>query len=176
MPGADQKSLRPIATAARQGRTRLGLREELTLALFPTATILLVLWAVERLASQHVLFAALASSAFLIYLDPTHGANRIQAVVGAHITAATAGIFAAWMLGYGYGASGLAMVVTILAMVIADIVHPPAIGTSLSFAYRSGTASNFSLFLLALGMVVLLVLLQRLTQYLLTRFTANANP
>lgn len=155
MARGERKSLKPMAGAARLGRERLSLRSELALAFFPTVT----------------LFSALASSAFLIYLDPMHGTNRIPAVVGAHMTGAAAGMFGGWVLGYGYGAAGLAMVVTILVMIVADIVHPPAIGTSLSFAYRAGLAANVTLFLIALGMVVLLVVLQKATQYVLVRLT-----
>ena len=51
---------------------RLRLREELLLAVLPTATVLLTLAVVEKLGRQHLLCAALASSAFLIYLDPEH--------------------------------------------------------------------------------------------------------
>ncbi len=46
-----------------------------------------------------------------------------------------------------------------------------AIGTALSFAFRSGMASNFGLFLLALGMVVVLAALQRVVQWPLARLT-----
>lgn len=167
----DRSSLKPLDGAARSGRQRLDLRGELTLAFFPTLTILLVLWTIDALADQRMLFAALASSAFLIYLDPMHGSNSIRTVTAAHLIGAMAGMGASVVMGNGYGAAGLAMVSTILIMVIADVVHPPAIGTSLSFAYRSDLSSNFSLFLLALGMVVVLVLLQRIVQYLLVRLT-----
>lgn len=171
MQSGNKSTLKPIKGAARSGRDRLDLRGELTLAFFPTVTILLVLWTVELLADQRVLFGALASSAFLIYLDPHHGTNTIRAVTASHLTGSLAGMGTGWLLGSEYGAAGLAMVVTILVMVIADVVHPPAIGTSLSFAYRSGLTSNFTLFLLALGMVIVLALLQRVMHYLLTRLT-----
>ena len=173
MAGSDKRSIQPSPSSERQGRKRLSLRGELTFASFPTLTILIVLWTVEAFADQRVLFSALASSAFLIYLDPLHGTNTMRALAISHTGGALAGIITGYMIGYGYTASGIAMVLTILLMVIGDVVHPPAIGTSLTFAYRSGAASNFHLFLLALGMVVLLAVLQRVVQYLLSRLTSN---
>lgn len=171
MTEREKRSIQPSAPRARRTRERLGLRGELTLAFFPTITMLIVLWTVEVLADQRVLFAALASSAFLIYLDPLHGTNTMHALSISHTGAALAGILAGQVIGYGYVASAAAMVLTILLMVIGDVVHPPAIGTSLTFAYRSGASSNVELFLLALGMVVLLAVLQRIVQYLLARLT-----
>lgn len=168
-----KRSIEPSAPHERRGRERLDLRGELALAFFPTVTILLVLWTLEILADQRVLFAALASSAFLIYLDPLHGTNTMRALSISHAGAALAGIAVAAVLGYGYAASAVAMVLTILLMVVVDVVHPPAIGTSLTFAYRSGSATNLQLFLVALGMVLLLAGLQRVVQYLLSRLTSN---
>lgn len=171
MTTEDKDSLKPIAGADRGGRQRLDLKGEFLLALFPTVTILLVLWTVEAVADRRVLFAALASSAFLIYLDPMHGTNTIRVLVPSHVAGALAGMAVAWVLGSGYGAAGLAMVATILIMILADIVHPPAIGTCLSFAYSSGLSANLSLFLLALGMVAVLAILQRVVTYVLSRLS-----
>lgn len=168
-----QESLRPVRGETRPARDRLDLRGELALAFFPTITILTVLWMLEMLADQRVLFGALASSAFLIYLDPLHGTNTMRSLAISHIAAALAGMATGWILGHGYVASAVAMVVTILVMILADVVHPPAIGTSLTFAYRSGATSNATLFLLALGMVLLLAILQRVVQYLLSRLIST---
>lgn len=55
--------------------------EEIVLALLPTATMLIVLVIVERLAEQRLLFASLASSAFLIYVDPGHTVNRVRTLI-----------------------------------------------------------------------------------------------
>lgn len=49
-------------------KQRIGLKGELLLAAMPTLTVLLVLALVEALSNQRLLFASLASSAFLIYL------------------------------------------------------------------------------------------------------------
>lgn len=51
--------------AAPIDRRPFTLREELVLALLPTATMVIVLLVVEALAEQRLLFASLASSAFL---------------------------------------------------------------------------------------------------------------
>ena len=162
-------SLTPLAGAARPARHRLGIRGELTLALLPTATVLSVLWFVEALAQQRLLFGALAASAFLIYLDLLHGTNTIRTLVFAHVIVLAAGFTADWALGGGYGAAAVAMVATILVMVPLDVVHPPAISTSMSFAFRADAMADAALFLLALGMVVVLVLIQRAAQRLLSR-------
>ena len=57
---------------------RGGVWGELALALLPTLTILLVLAFVEAFSRQRLLFASLASSAFLIYLEPRHRTNSVR--------------------------------------------------------------------------------------------------
>ena len=66
----NRSSLKPIEGANRSLRSRLTLKGELALATAPTVTVLVVLALVEVLSRQRLLFASLASSAFLIYLDP----------------------------------------------------------------------------------------------------------
>lgn len=61
----ERESLKPIEGAARSGRARLPLKAELLLAIAPTATVLIVFGLVEVLSNQRLLFASLASSAFL---------------------------------------------------------------------------------------------------------------
>jgi hypothetical protein len=63
-------------------RQRLSIKGELLLAFLPTAIVLLMLALVEVLSEQRLLFASLASSTFLIYLDPYHGTNQIRATIG----------------------------------------------------------------------------------------------
>ena len=167
--GGDRDSLQPIQGAARPARARLDLKGELLLALLPTLTVLAVLGLVEVLTRQRLLFASLASSAFLIYLDPNHGTNTIRALVSSHLIAATAGLGTYQILGHGYPAAASAMVLTILAMVLLDVVHPPAISTSLTFAFRAGAERDAVLFALAVGVTVILVILQRTALWLLAR-------
>lgn len=150
-------------------RRRLGLRKELLLAVAPTVTVLLVLALVEAVSQQRLLFASLASSAFLIYLDPGHSVNQARTLVFSQMGAAMIGLLAYLVLGPGYASAGLAMVAAIVLMIVLDAVHPPAVSTALSFGLRAGDASNLALFCLALAITVLLLGLQRLTQYLVLR-------
>ncbi|WP_164104366.1 HPP family protein [Candidatus Laterigemmans baculatus] len=154
----------------------MGLKEELLLALLPTLTILVVLSLVEVLGGQRLLFASLASSAFLIYLDPQHGTNRIRTLLGAHLGSACVGVLMDFFLGAGYPAAGAAMAISIIMMITLDIVHPPAISTTLGFAFRSGEQENFDLFLLAVLIVAILVLLQRAVLYILGHLTQGHEP
>lgn len=167
----ERESLKPIDGAVRSGRARLPLRAELLLAIAPTATVLIVFALVEVLSNQRLLFASLASSAFLVYLDPQHGTNTVKTLVLSQIMAASIGLVAFLILGPGYISGGLAMIVTIILMIVFDVVHPPAVATSLGFAFRAGDESNLLLFVLALSIIVVLVLLQRGLTWLLVRLT-----
>lgn len=150
-------------------RRRLGLGKELLLAVAPTITVLLVLALVEAVSHQRLLFASLASSAFLIYLDPGHSVNKARTLVLAQMGAAAIGLLAYQVIGPGYASAGVAMIASIVMMIVFDAVHPPAVATALSFGLRAGDASNLYLFGLALGITVVLLGLQRLTQYLVLR-------
>lgn len=148
---------------------------ELLLALLPTATVLLVLALVEAVTEQRLLFASLASSAFLIYLDPTHGMNGLRALALSQVIAALVGFVLFGTLGPGYAAAGLAMVLTIVLMIVLDAVHPPAVATAMSFALRAEDASNLLLFGLALGITAGLVVLQRAAIWTLARLQRRAS-
>ena len=92
-------------------RAPLSLRQELGLALLPTVVVLLMLGYVEAFSRQRLLFASLASSAFLIYIDPEHPMNGVRTLVLAQSSAALIGFAADYLLGAGYLAAGVAMVV-----------------------------------------------------------------
>jgi len=154
-------------------RRRLGIRQELLLALAPTATVLLVLALVEEVSKQRLLFASLASSAFLIYLDPGHAMNQVRTLVFSQIGSAIIGMLASTWLGPGYISAGSAMVLAIVAMVVFDAVHPPAVSTALSFGLKAGDADNLGLFTLALAITVALLSLQKLTLWLVTRWAPD---
>ena len=98
----DRTSLKPIEGANRSLRRRLTLKGEFALALAPTTIILVVLALVEVLSQQRLLFASLASSAFLIYLDPQHGTNSVRTLITSQIMAATLGFLTYVLLGSGY--------------------------------------------------------------------------
>jgi CBS-domain-containing membrane protein len=138
-------SLRPVQGANSSLRRRLDFKGELALAAAPTLIILIVLGFVEVLSRQRLLFASLASSAFLIYLDPQHGTNTVRTLVTSQMMAATIGLITYSVLGSGYISAGLAMIATIVLMIAFDVVHPPAVSTALSFALRSYDEANLVL-------------------------------
>ncbi len=148
---------------------RMSLRRELLLAIMPTATILLVLAFVEVLSEQRLLFASLASSAFLIYLDPNHRVNSVRTLVISQIGAAALGLVTYATIGPGYISAGAAMVLAIVGMVLLDAMHPPAVATALSFGLRASDESNLAMFSIAVGITAALILLQRAAVYLARR-------
>jgi CBS-domain-containing membrane protein len=168
-----RESLKPIQGARRSLRRRLDVRGELVLALLPTVIMLTVLAMVEVLSRQRLLFASLASSAFLIYLDPQHGTNSIRTLFISQMMAATVGLVMYLILGPGYVSGGSAMVITIVLMILLDVVHPPAVSTSLSFAFRAGNETNWVLFGLAVAITALLVIMERLMLWFLANYRAR---
>ena len=169
----NRSSLKPIEGANRSLRRRLTLKGELALATAPTAIVLGVFALVEVLSRQRLLFASLASSAFLIYLDPQHGTNTMRTLIIAQIMAAIIGWITYLVFGSGYLSGGVAMVVTIILMILIDVVHPPAVSTSLSFALKAGNENNLVLFGLAVGITALLVALERFTLWVLARHSTS---
>lgn len=166
---SQQESLQPGNPPARALRARLDWKGELMLAVAPTITILVVLALVENFSRQRLLFASLASSAFLIYLDPQHGTNSVRTLLLSQSAAAILGFVSFSLFGAGYGAAALSIVGIIVLMIVCDAVHPPAVSTALSFAFRASDENNLLLFALALGCIVLLVGLQRASVWLLAR-------
>ena len=53
------------------------------------------------------------------------------------------------------------------------VVHPPDVGTAISFAFRVGAESDLVLFGLALGIMVVLVILEQVTVWQLARWNAD---
>lgn len=138
------------------------------LATAPTLTVLSVLAFVEVLSRQRLLFA-LASSAFLVYLEPHHKSTTVRALILFQLIAVTVSLFANFVLGAGYLSGAVAMVITIGCMITLNVVHPPAVSTSLSFAFQPGSKNNLVLFSLAAGVVALLVGLKRFVLWMLAR-------
>lgn len=165
-----KSSLRPVEGANRSLRQRLNLKGEFALAIAPTAVVLSVFAFVEVLSRQRLLFASLASSAFLIYLDPQHGTNTTRTLILSQTMAASIGLASYLLLGDGYWSGGIAMITTIALMIVFDIVHPPAVSTSLSFAFRAENEKNFVLFALAIAMTALLVGIERIALWILARY------
>ncbi|RZK23867.1 MAG: HPP family protein, partial [Hymenobacter sp.] len=125
-------SLTPTAPLS---RPRLGWQRELALAVLPTVTVLLLLWLLKLLSSQQLLFASLASSCFLIYLDPSHPANSARTLVISQLAAAVLGYGFHALLGPGYLGAALALVSIIGVMITTNTMHPPAVATALNFAF-----------------------------------------
>lgn len=84
--------------------------------------------------------------------------------------AATIGWLTYLILGPGEPSAGTAMVITIVLMILLDVVHPPAVSTSLSFALRAGNENNLILLSLALGITVTLVLMKRCALWILCSY------
>jgi CBS-domain-containing membrane protein len=155
------------------GRPRLAGRREVLLALLPTITVLGLLWLLKALSNQQLLFASLASSCFLIYLDPSHPANSARTLVISQLSAAVLGYGMHAWLGPGYLSAALALVGIIAVMIMTNTMHPPAVSTALNFAFRAGAGEgNLALFGLAVGLVLVLLAVQRGSAYLVRRFTA----
>lgn len=163
------ESLEPGSGRLRAARQRLSVPGELLLALLPTLAVLAVLALVEALTSQRLLFASLASSAFLIYLDPQHGMNSIRTLLISQLLAAGIGSAGLLIFGPGYAVAGTAMVLLMVLMIALDAMHPPAVASVLGFALRAKDVDNLLIFLLALGVTAALVVLQRATTWLLAR-------
>ena len=90
------------------------LKHDLAMALLPTLTVLIVLGVLEAFSRQRLLFASLASSAFLIYLAPAGKANAGRTLVGAQLGALVVEVGAREVLGAGYPAAALAMIAVIV--------------------------------------------------------------
>jgi len=150
-----------VATDSDAVRRRHGVKAELLLAVPPTLVVLATVFGVETLRHERVLYASLASSAFLVYRDPGHQMNTVRVMVTAHVTAVLFGIGAELLWRPGYVAAAVAMVGTIVALVLLNAVHPPAVSTTLGFAFVSSQDKAAGLFLLALAMLVALLVMQR---------------
>jgi CBS-domain-containing membrane protein len=151
----------PINTSQASSLPRHSLRDNLSLALMPTITVLIVFAVVEEWSHRRLLFASLASSAFLIYLDPKHETNSGRTLVFAQGLAALVGFAAHALLGSSFWAAGGAMVVIIFAMIFARAMHPPAVSTALSFALGAGSGRGLLVFAVCVGLIIVLVFVQR---------------
>jgi len=140
-------------------RRNYNLKTEISLALLPTVTMGLVLFFLEAYSKQHLLFASLASSAFLVYLDPEHPTNSVLTLIISQVSAALIGIGVLKAIGPGYTSAMLAMVIAIAFMVLIKRMHPPAVSTALTFAFTTG--KTLPLFMIAVGILVILVILQK---------------
>jgi CBS-domain-containing membrane protein len=174
---SDGRAAEPFVHLPRRiRRRRLRWRDEAALLLLPTATVLGVFGLVDAVTNQRLLFASLAASAFLIYLDPLHTANSIRTLAIGQLSAAAIGFTTAFLFGHGYLAGATAMLATIAVTSLADAVYPPAVVTSLAFSLQSGADSNLVLFTIAVGITALLVVLEHGMLRLILRLDPPETP
>ncbi len=139
---------------------------DIVLAVPPTVATFGILALVQHVAHERVLFAPLAVSAFLVYTDPHHGMNDLRPMVGGHLVALGLGCTAAAWLGGGYAAAALAMAATIVVLVLAGGIHPPAIATALAFGFVPFSRPAVGTFVACLAGLAVLVLVQRAAAHL----------
>lgn len=150
----------PRTWQSTEQRYRTWLFNEIALALPPTVVVLVAFFGTQMLTAHPILFASLASSAFLIYHEPRHRMNRLRVMVAAQFLAAAIGTGASLLFGSGYVAGAVSMVLTITLLILLHIVHPPAVSTSLGFALLGPGYGALEAFLLAVAIVATLAVLQ----------------
>jgi CBS-domain-containing membrane protein len=148
--------------ASRHSHLRLSVRQQFGLAIMPTVVVLLMVGCVQALINQPLIFTSLASSAFLVYLDPEHPTNRVRTFLIAQGSAALLGFGSVSLLGTGFLAPGVALVLTIVLTITLDAMFPPAIPTALSFAFHTSSLNTLAIFGLTMVIIASLVALQRL--------------
>ena len=161
--GHPKPEVRPPAlftNASQHSHMQLSLRHQFGLALVPTGVVLLLFGCLQATSDQCLIFASLASSAFLVYLDPKHPMNRVRAFLIAQGSAALLGFGSFSLLGTGFPSAAVATVLTIALIILLDAMHPPAISTALSFAFHTNSPKTLAIFGLAMLAMALLVALQ----------------
>lgn len=94
----------------------LKVRLRLCLAIIPAVVVLLIVGCLEALGDQLLIFTSLASSAFVVYFDPEHPTNRVRTFLIAQSGAALLGLGSVSLLGAGFAAAALTMVLTVFFM------------------------------------------------------------
>lgn len=150
-------------------RIRYTLQTELWLILLPTVSTLAVVMLLNAVSRQEILFTSLASSAFLIYVDPLHEVNSVRTLLMAQISAALIGYCSFLVAGGHYLSIALAMVGTIVFMLLVHALHPPALSTALVFSWYASHKNSIGLFIAAILILVLLVVIQQLSVWLIKK-------
>lgn len=154
-------------------RRRFNLETEIVLAVMPTAAVIGVLIPLESFSTQHILFTSLASSAFLIYLEPDHPVNSIRTLILSQTSAALTGFLIYLIFGHGFLAASISVIVAITIMLLLHALHPPAVSTALIFAFETGKVNTLLLFFGAIILLVILIILQKTTMWLITKNLKN---
>ncbi len=148
---------------------RFDLKTEIALAVLPTVIIITVLIFLEAFSKQQLLFSSLASSAFLIYVDPKHPVNSVRTLVIAQMSAAVIGYFVYILLGPGYSTAAVSMLIAITVMILTNSMHPPAVSSALIFAFYYTKPNTLLLFLVAVILLVILIALQKISIWLINK-------
>lgn len=148
---------------------RYDLQTDILLAIIPAGIMIAVLLLLNFFGRQELLFSSLASSAFLIYLDPKHPTNNVRTLLIAQLSAAIIGYLVYVVVGAGYVSAAISMVIAILVMLLAKAMHPPAVSTSLVFAFVHTKVNTLLMFFFAVLLLVILVVLQRASLWLIKR-------
>lgn len=148
---------------------RFDIQTEVFLVLMPTIVVISVLMVLEIFSRQHLLFSSLASSAFLIYLDPKHPVNHVRTLAISQVSAAVLGYLVFLVVGPGYLSAAVSMILTIAVMIGTRAMHPPAVSTAMIFAFQFTRVNTLILFLLAVTLLVVLIFLQRVSLWLVKR-------
>ncbi len=135
----------------------------------PATMIISVLMLLEIFTSQKLLFSSLASSAFLIYMDPKHPTNRVRTLIIAQISAALIGYLIFILLGPGYLSAAISMIIAIIVMISAKAMHPPAVSSAMIFAFQYTKPNTLMLFMMAVLLLVMLIVLQKLSLWVLKK-------
>jgi CBS-domain-containing membrane protein len=162
-----------LQNASRHSHLRLSVRQQFGLAILPTVVVLLMVACVQTLSDQLLIFASLASSAFLVYLDPEHPTNRVRTFLIAQGSAALLGFGSVSLLGSGFLAAGMTMGLTVVLIVTLDAMHPPAMSTALSFSFHTNSVKTLAIFGLAMLVIASLAALQKAAFWLVHRQIAG---
>ncbi len=146
---------------SRHPHLRLSACQQFGLAIMPTVVVLLMIGGVQASRYQPLIFTSLASSAFLVYLDPGHPTNRVRTFLIAQGSAALLGFGSVTLLGAGFLAPAVALVLTIVLIIALDAMHPPAMSTALSFAFHTSSLKTLAVFGLTMVTIASLVALQK---------------
>jgi len=148
---------------------RFDLKTEVALAIVPAVMIIAVLILLEAFSKQQLLFSSLASSAFLIYLDPKHPTNSIRTLIIAQGSAAVIGYLVYLVAGPGYVSAAVSMIVAVSVMILTKAMHPPAVSSALIFAFQYTKPDTLMLFLFAVLLLVILIVLQRISIWIIKK-------
>lgn len=155
---------------------RFDIKTEIALAIMPTTIIIIVLMLLEAFSKQQLLFSSLASSAFLIYLDPKHPTNRVRTLVIAQMSAALIGFIIYIIVGPGYLSAAISMIIAIAVMLAAKAMHPPAVSSALIFAFEYTRVNTLLMFFSAVALLIILIGLQKASLWLIRRSERMIKP